>query len=47
MNFNINKEVRKMFALFAKHAVLRRMFYAVLALAVYWRLPDILAVLLK
>lgn len=34
-----------MFELFAKYAALRRMFYALLLTAAYWRLPEILAVL--
>ena len=45
MKYSINKEVRKMFELFAKYAALRRMFYALLLMVAYWRLPDILAVL--
>jgi hypothetical protein len=45
MKYSINKEVRKMFELFAKYAALRRMFYALLLMAAYWRLPEILAVL--
>lgn len=43
MDFNLNKEVRKVLELFAVYPVLRRMFYAALLLAAYWRLPDILA----
>lgn len=34
-----------MFELFAKYAALRRMFYALLLIAAYWRLPDILTAL--
>ncbi|HEZ0648831.1 TPA: hypothetical protein ACLALY_000777 [Neisseria meningitidis] len=38
-------ELRKMLALFARYAVLRHMFYAVLGMAAYWRLPEILSAL--
>lgn len=45
MKFSINREFRKMLELFAKYSVLRHMFYAVLGLAAYWRLPEILSAL--
>ena len=45
MKYSINKEVRKMFELFARYATLRRMFYALLLMVAYWRLPDILTAL--
>ncbi|EMR8111214.1 hypothetical protein MYC81_001749 [Neisseria gonorrhoeae] len=45
MKFSINREFRKMLKLFAEYAVLRRMFYAVLGVAVYWRPPEILSAL--
>ncbi len=45
MDFNINGEVRKVFELLDKSRNLRRIVYALIVLAAFWRLPEILAAL--